>query len=448
MLGDGANVDRDAALCELILGYSPDDRTLFQQIRIAPAGAIFSIHASGIAVRARSLVRYGDRYGGAGLKAKFRELDEAYERIAARYNDRPASDLVISISAGFDSRYALAYLATETGRPGLCTFGHPDSEEVEGARLRCAAIGRTTDVFDVPEADWSQWIRGIQSLGNCGMTQWSGWAESWLEFLARHGDAVVIGYVGDALTGKHIGQRGDDADPVDFWMRFNDVAWWGSAPILRQEVRAPAGSLVREQVRAAIAEHSFAYPHQNIVHMDLYGRQRRWVAAQPNSLQRRVVPALFFFDEQLIDFWCNVGADDLLGQRLYRQFASERFPRLFPKNEGRAPGVLKRGLRKVLGTLQGVATGESRGQRPRVIDPARIIGPNRAHIVRLARRVRHLAEPIIDVEAFCDAVNRYHGTFGLGASMLIRTVNLCMLLDLCNGVEQSASASSTADEAI
>ncbi len=435
VLGARARVDHGVATCELALGHMPGDRTIFEQIVLAPAGAIFTLESSGLRVHAHRATSYGVRYVADTRASKFDRLERIYDRITADCVSRHTSGLALSISAGLDSRYGLAYLDRRKRLDALCTFGHPESDEVRGAKATCSVVGATNDIFEVPPADWGQWTRAIQALGNCGMTQWSGWAESWLGFLARHGQAVMIGYLGDALTGKHIGTRVDHDDPLAFWLRFHDVEWWTRSPLLARKRSADLGQHLRHELERRLAGEEFAGPHQKLLHLDLYGRQRRWVACQPNWLQRSVIPELFFYDEELIDFWCNLPVDDLLQQRLYRDFATSRFPRLFRRNEGRAPGLLTRLGRRIARTMAGRDSGERHATRVPVIDHARILGPNRGHILELAKRVEPLARSTIDVPAFCDAIDRYDGSSSVVSSMLMRVVNLFLLLDLCNGIE-------------
>jgi hypothetical protein len=187
-------------------------------------------------------------------------------------------------------------------------------------------------------------------------------------------------------------------------------------------------------VRRCLATHSLS--HQQILQLDLYGRQRRWVATQPNLIQRRLTPVLLFYDRALIDFWSNLPPQDLLGQRLYREYAQTRFARLFPAGEDQRPQPLARAARRALRSARAVLTGRKPARRPPVIDHAQMIIPNRTHILALARRTWHLAEPILDMAVFCMQIERYRqgmpseGSAVVSSGMLLRTTNLLLLLDL------------------
>ena len=424
-------VDPDGVLLELSLGYIPDDTTIFREIELLPPGAVVKLSAAGLQAT-RAPVRYDDRLARASESDKHRQLDAIYDGIIQRAFTPVKSELVMSISAGYDSRYALAFLDREKSPMSLCTFGHPDSGEVAGARAVCAKVGRSTNLFNFSEGDWEQWRRGIQQLGNAGMVQWSGWADSWCEFLRSYGRFPVIGYLGDALSGKHLGATMPEAnDWLGYWERWSTRGGWAHSPLVRPEAKARVAELVRDRLRQAASGCEHVSPHQQALHLDLYGRQRRWVATQPLLLSRFMTPALFFYDNDLFDFWSSVGVDDLLGQRLYRSYAQERFPALFPRNEGRPRPFVARALAKLAAIAR--RSGANAGRPPpKVIEHQPIVAPNRQHIVDLIGRVAPMVDNLIDVDRLRDHVRCYpeRGTAG---GHIIRAVNVFLLLDLANG---------------
>jgi hypothetical protein len=427
------SIDRDTALLELALSYAPDERTVFNEISLLPPGAVVELADSGMKVIASAPVRYGDRYAGLSADRKYERLDEIYDAIVRNKAKTLAPDLVVSISAGYDSRYALAFLQKHDIKAKLCTFGARNSDEVRGAMSVCEKIGRSTSVFSVSESHWVQWRRAIQQLGNTGMIQWSGWAESWLEFLTKHGGYAVIGYLGDALTGKHLGtaQR-NDADWLRFWARWSTEGGWADSPLLTASARSRLRECLPQRLEQAIAKPSTALPHQRALHLDLYGRQRRWVAAQPNLMSRFLTPFLFFYDDDLIDFWTNLPAEDMLQQKLYLSYAQTRFPRLFPRGEGQPPTVIERAIRKAVRMTGATAMRRPRQPNPRVVDHDAIIVPNRQRILDLAERVSPLVGELIDVAAFCEQVRLYGRSSTLPSLQIMKAVNLFLLLDLCS----------------
>jgi hypothetical protein len=430
-VGPGLTVDGDTALLELALGYAPDQRTIFNEIDLLPAGSVIELDPSDIKVVASAPLRYGDRYAGVSTAKKYERLDEIGDKIVCNAAKAVEKNLVVSISAGYDSRYALAFLERHDIRARLCTFGTPESDEVQGAVSVCKRVGRRTSLFPIERAEFGQWRRAIQQLGNTGMIQWSGWAESWLEFLCRHGRYAVIGYLGDALTGKHLGGiHRSEEDWLKFWERWSTDGGWADSSLLTPSARERLRDCLSARLGQAAALPSTALPHQRALHLDLYGRQRRWVAGQPNLISRFLTPLLFFYDNDLIDFWTNLPAEDLLHQKLYLSYAQSRFPRLFPRGEGEPPSLVRRAIRKA-GRLASAAAGHNANwPHPRVVDHDAIIIPNKQRILDLAERVAPLAGDIIDVSAFREQVELYGRSPTVPSLHIMKAVNLFMLLDL------------------
>jgi len=430
-VGAALTVDGDTALLELALGYTPDERTLFKEIDLLPPGSVIKLNPSGMEVVASAPIRYGDRHAGLSTAGKFARLDEIYDGIVHNTAKALAADLVVSISAGYDSRYALAFLEKHDIHARLCTFGARESDEVQGAISVCKKVDRPTSLFTFEEADWAQWRNTIQQLGNTGMVQWSGWAGSWLEFLRGHGRFAVIGYLGDALTGKHLGRtHRSEADWLRFWEQWSTEGGWAESSLLTAGARKRLRDCLPARLSLAAERATTALPHQRALHLDLYGRQRRWVAAQPNLMSRFLTPFLFFYDGDLIDFWTNLPVEDMLQQKLYLSYAQSRFPRLFPRGEGQPPSLLQRAIRKAVRMSGAAASRPSHGTSRRVIDHDAIIIPNRQRILDLAERVSPLAAEIIDVAAFREQVRLYGQSSTVPSLHIMKAVNLFMVLDL------------------
>lgn len=432
VVGRALTVDRDTALLELALGYAPDERTIFNEIDLLPPGSVVELGPFGTKLIASAPIHYGDRYAGLSTVGKYARLDEIYDAIARNTAKALEKELAVSISAGFDSRYALAFLEKHDIKARLCTFGARESDEVRGAVSVCEKVGRPTSLFTVENTDWTQWRRAIQQLGNTGMIQWSGWAESWLEFLRRHGRFAAIGYLGDALTGKHLGRTlRSEADWLRFWEQWSTEGGWAESSLLTPGARTRLRDCLPARLGHAAAKPSTTLPHQRALHLDLYGRQRRWVAAQPNLMSRFVTPFLFFYDDDLIDFWTNVPADDMLQQKLYLTYAQDRFPRLFPRGEGHRPSLMQRVIRKAARLSGAASNRSSRGPNPKVIDHDAIIIPNKQRILDLAEHVSPLAGDVIDVPAFREQVRLYGQSCSVTSLNIMKAVNLFLLFDLC-----------------
>jgi len=427
MIRDTLTVDHSSALMELALGYTPDHRTIFNEIHLIRPGAVIEISSQGIKDLHAAPVIYGDRLFGANQPQKFAALDECFDRIAKSEMVSRKSQLVLSLSAGFDSRYALGFLGRHDVKPRCFTFGHPDSEEIRGATAVAAKSGLSTEVFAIPDSSWDQWRNSIQFLGNAGMVQWSGWAESWLKYLRQHGQFSVIGYIGDALTGKHlpVSEKGIDSWP-EFWIDWSKEGGWAESQMLTASARRQLADAMIERFRVCLGTASFASPYQQALHLDLYGRQRRWVATQPNLVGRFITPLLFFYDHALMDFWANVAFGDLSRQNLYLSYAHHRFPHLFPRIDEDFPSISLRALRKLTKLLSGRSV-----PRPPVINQRQNIIINRKRILALLEKVGPALGPILDVKKFSAEVELFGQRSSMSPELITRAVNLSFLIELC-----------------
>lgn len=410
----------DSLSIELVLGFIPGDETLFDEIKLCPPGSVIEFKDSQARIVLRRPVTYGDRYASQSLQQKFDHLDALFSRITDSTFRPEADDLVLSLSAGYDSRYSLAYLHDRGFVPPLCTFGNPESREVAGARLVAEKVGREPLIFDIPSADWAQWKQSIQYLGNSGMIQWPGWSGSWLEFLAGNGSILIIGYLGDAVSGKKI-DEGAFGDGLQSVIERNVDGGWVESELLRPAIRAKLDDLLHGKLEAELADASFLFPHQRALHLDLYGRQRRWTAAQPNLISRRMRPGLFFYDPGMLEFWSNLPPADQTKQGFYLAFARHRFPELFqPPSSRKSLGA------RVLNRLLGRANSNP----PPVIDRQRIIETNIERISALAAEVEPMADSVIDIRRFQHEIRKPATSRAITDYQIIRAANVFHLLEL------------------
>lgn len=444
-LDHAPGVDYEVCLSELALGYAFDDRTVFEGVTLAPAGASFDLGETGLENVTKRRIEYGDALVGKTDAEKFEILDGLWDVTVERYF-KSYSHPIISISGGFDSRHALAFFHKFGLEARYFTFGDPASEEVAKARSHCAKCGVTTQVYHFEQSNWDDWREAIQQVGNTGVVQWVGWARAWHEQLYQNGSSLVTGIFGGPWTGTHLGSSEPaDGDWINRWVEWGAGDWLNS-PLLRPEARQWMESSVRAGLEKAVSEATVAFPHQQAVHLDIYGRQRRWTAVQPALISRFLTPIPYLYSDEMMDFFTNLPFEDLCRQRLYLAYARSRFPDLFPP-EAPAPSLLSRGVRKVGRITKAMISGGPEQQPARVIDHARMIEPNRDRIVELARRFAHIIDSIIDVERFCEGVGAFGSANTISSYEIIRCVNLFWLLALQEDhrvLEPAVSAPSSA----
>ena len=443
-------LDVDSALAMLALNYTPDGGTCFREISALPHGRFVELTDSGLSHGPAPVPNYGDRFAGLDEATKFQRLDDLYDRAMASWCGPRESECTVSLSSGYDSRYALGLLVQRGARPKCITFGQPRSRDVSGSKALCRRLGLKHSVYEIRDSDWQAWREHVQRLGNVGGFQFSsGWARHWLRELVAAGPAVLIGYLGDALSGKHLVRyHGDDwAANWEAWsLDEGRSANWVNSPLLHGHIAQRYRATVRARLDQVMAQPAqVAFPHQRAMHADLFGRQRRLVAAQTNIIADALDPIPFFYTQELVEFWANLGYSDLERQRLYRRYAEVRFTAVFPPVS--KPGIGRRIWGSGVNAIGSVAPGLRRRLAPAEIDLVQLLGRHRAAIAVLARRLEPMLEELFDVRKLIPALERFPTDPVINPMQLQRLTNLMLLLDNAMAPAGAARPSSAAARA-
>lgn len=428
------SINKERALIELLLGSFADDESVFNEITLAPPNAVVSLGSDRSYEVSRTLPEYGSRFTDAAEKKKFEALDEIFNNIAANLSRNHKYRLLLSLSTGYDSRYGLALLTKNGFEFDCLTFGHPDSLEVFGAMRVARNAGVATEVFPQPDGNWNNWYDLTTATGTSGTVQWCGWCQDWARHLAAHGDSVMIGYLGDAMSGVRLNF---DTEDQAHWLSSWIVRWgqWNalephSAPAFIQEkLRKAAFEIAHSRAESSLAGVKFEQPHQQAQYLNLYGRQRRHVASQAHLLNYFISPLTYLYDRELLDFSANVSITDLDDQRLYLRYAHSRFPDLFTGENKQVHLSMMERVRSKIGSTARKLSGGTK-PRPSVIDRNRIIVPNIEEIVKLTERVDPVSCEIIDTERFCEEVRNYSNESYDRSASIIMTTNLLQLFDI------------------
>jgi len=78
-----------------------------------------------------------------------------------------------------------------------------------------------------------------------------------------------------------------------------------NSSLFRPKARSLLANSLKDNLSSLLARASYAQPHQQALHLNLYTRQRRRVASQLNLVSRYLVPVAPFYDEALIAFFMN-----------------------------------------------------------------------------------------------------------------------------------------------
>jgi len=423
-------VDYETLLPILGLNYSPNNATCFEEVSILPGGSVVELTQSGINRIHKKPIEYGDRHASLSQNQKFEILDSVLDKSIQSWVGTDHSELVISLSGGYDSRYGLALLAKHSFKFQCMTFGHPRSADVRIARSLCGTIGVQLTHYNATHTSWEVWKRCVERLGATGGYQFTaGWFEDWLNLLSQNGSQVILGFLGDAFSGKHLKPMAHNAGNwLNDWEEWSLDEGWATSGLLKPFARKRLYECIRDRFSEVCREATFAFPHQRAMHLDLFGRQRRYVASQVNLLSMFLCPLPFFYTSEGIEFWANLPFQDLDKQVLYKSYARQRFPDLFkpearPRLYQRIWGALTNEVLKLIPDARPFLS-------PTEVDHRGLLAQNREHVLRLVEHMYPLIEHFFDTRKLLDEIHAFPNSRQLNWVQLTRLANLLILVNL------------------
>jgi hypothetical protein len=422
-----------ASLLALTLTYPVGDATCFDEIQVVSPSSILRFTGSTVSRRRSTPAAYGDRFAGATRDTKFEALDAILDASYETWSLPSASSpWTVALSSGNDSRYGLGLLMRHQERPACATFGLPGSDDVRGATAICRRERLEHTFFTTDrQTSWDSWRAAVQRLGAvAGFQYGAGWAHDWRRTLGTLGRQVVLGFLGDALSGAHLVDRFDGnwlANWEAWSIDLREDGTWSGSEMLRPEVRSRARDAVRAALAGACQDVHVAFEHQKALHLDLYCRQRRITASQVNFLTDEIPVAPLFYTAGMVAFWSNLDYADLKRQALYLAYARDRFPNLFAPS--RPPSL----YRRARGTLTNLAIGLypslKRHLAPPEIDTRALIGQHLEQMRSLIRDYGEAVDHIVDVAALNRWLDQFRTRESVNAPRLQRFWNLLLLVE-------------------
>ena len=223
---------------------------------------------------------------------------------------------ILMLSGGYDSR---AIFKTSPNIGHLVTYGEAHSLDVWGAK-RVASKSSIAHDF-VPYSNWhfghyAQLVAttfggsvGLQVAHNLVAFDW---------IAQKYGAAkCIIGYLGDALTGAHLGQRADVPMKTFFEIlianiRIGDVDWENNIGNAYFEFIEYFYEMIENEKDLNLV--------QKLQWFDLTIRQSGWISEVFDACNLFCETSYPFYDREFMTTMCSCPSHDLLGQRIYRNW--------------------------------------------------------------------------------------------------------------------------------
>ncbi len=337
------DVSRDACVEYLTYGYLPFSPSLFTGVERIGPGQILTVERPSAQClesdhRLPTYPAPQDRIIDPSEACA--KLDAAFSTFFSRVGDER---LVAGLSGGYDSRLIAAYTRDRNRR--LVTFGNPSTLEVETAEAVAAALGSSTQVFDIPGDAPSRcaddFIRGMQTLDSLEMSQVFGILD---ELTSRDEDYVLDGFLGGEVVGSHYFYsllRG--AEPPWRVLTATDRYLTPPQPSATYADRLASAygrrldldgeaRLDNEQVEARLmrmADEQLQVCHTDADMLELLSyriRTRCVIACGPVTFLRRVSVLCPFYDKAVVTTCLSVAKALRAGDRLYNALWRRRFP--------------------------------------------------------------------------------------------------------------------------
>lgn len=345
-------IDATAVEQFLITGHLLDTRSLVRDVRLLAPASLTRIDRSGM-----SCERYwSPRIAGAQDDGLDRWADRLAEVLApavrARCGDTPP---LLPLSGGLDARSVAAFIPSHLAVAATtCSFGHRHCHDVRYGRRIARGLGARFTRLPIPDDFFQRYLQPVQSLCD-GEVSIEALPMYRLIDIGQPGQIMLMGYLGDALSGGHL--LGADSTLDTVW-RTKYQGKGFSEPLLERVLLPERYQAIRGSthalMRAALAEADAATLDEKALAVELHHRQSRYIAYFGRMLSTRYRVETPFLDQEVLDTFLALPLAHRQGQRAYRRMLVRHAPRLaaVPENKTRRPLMYadQHGLRPVSAT--------------------------------------------------------------------------------------------------
>jgi hypothetical protein len=243
-----------------------------------------------------------------------------YLQVSLARESLSGDGLTLMLTGGKDST-ALAYGLVETGRRDFrtATFGRRYCRDVVLARHTARALGLPHR--RIPYEHWTlhgeaDFVAAI-SGGSAGL-QTSHNIVGYRD-IGDQADTAMVGFLGDAITGAHLGPRSLDRLGLSFTRNWHPPF---------EEMYAEELAALRNEMEGYARDLSTLAPHQRLLLLDFTVRQATWISQTFSLCNWWIDLSTPFCHRDLIRFLFNLPEQEIEHQRFYTRWLAQTGKRL------------------------------------------------------------------------------------------------------------------------
>ena len=321
------------AVSELItIGYPLEQRTLTQDVELAPPGLLLNLQSSGYSVMAVQPLSK-ERWFDASLEECGDRLGSVISEVLAQYASALDDDVYVAISGGLDSRTLLGFAAQHgTSRLFSGSYGHAHTLDVRIGHRVAKAAGIPHRSISLSGRYFSEGAsRGVvQTEGEISAHSFHGLAFREMMPLGGH---LWTGFLGDALSGGHLDDTRhmrSDAERRDAVVRnryLNQVRTETLRDLVNPVWQPQFIDEPRETLCGLLAAPADTF-EDSVILFDLLQRQRRWIGQYMTWLGEAYEVSTPFCDPRIVSAFRALPPKFLYGQVAYRHMIARFLPKL------------------------------------------------------------------------------------------------------------------------
>lgn len=332
-------IDEMAVEQFLITSHLVNTRSLIRDVNVLPPGTITRINRTGISFENYWTPHIATAHDDGLNNWADRLADALSPAVRARCGAVPP---LLPLSGGLDSRAVAAFIppalaaAATTG-----SFGHGHCYDVRYGRRVARALGAPFNHLPIPEDFFRQYLEpvllccdGEVSIEALPMYRLIG--------MGQPGRTMLMGYLGDALSGGHLLGFDQTQDPqyqLDTVWRKKYQGKGFSEQLLGQVLlperyQAARGS-TRSLMHAALDKAAAKTLDEKALVVELHHRQSRYIAYFGRLLSSRYRVESPFLDLDVLDTFLSMPLVHRQEQRAYRRMLVRHAPRLASVPEGK-----------------------------------------------------------------------------------------------------------------